>query len=380
MTAAGKAPVIVYCGHMFSSNCAEEPALAQRISAALDDLGSMVAYGPLACGADILIAEAMLARGGELNIALPFAEADFIAESVTSGGEDWLPRYHACMAAADGVHFATQCDFVNDDNQFAYGTRFAMGLAALRANADGVDAVQLAVRSDSIKRISESALAGTDADVSVWERLGNRTVAVESGPVTRQFSFPPRRPVHANLQREVRSIIFADYKGFSRLGERELPLFMDEVMGRIGDTLDSFGDAVEYRNSWGDAIYVIVDTPATAARIALALQERIKTLPDELTPHGAIAGMRLGLHFGPIYKGQDRVTGTPLWYGGEVNRTARIEPVTPVGGVYCTENFASALLLDRFSDARFTSVGKQQLAKNYGEIELFRLDGLDSVA
>ena len=52
----------------------------------------------------------------------------------------------------------------------------------------------------------------------------------------------------------------------------------------------------------------------------------------------------------------------------------RIEPVTPVGGVYCTESFAAALLIDDCSDCRFTSVGRQALAKNAGELELYLLE------
>jgi class 3 adenylate cyclase len=146
------------------------------------------------------------------------------------------------------------------------------------------------------------------------------------------------------------------------------------VLGRIGAVLGDFGDHVEFRNTWGDAIYVIVDTPRIAARIALALQDRLRDLPPALTPPGGIAGMRLGLHYGPVWVGTDRITGNRIWYGHEVNRTARIEPVTPVGGVYCTETFAAALLVDGGDDCRFTSVGLRQLAKNFGELELFQLE------
>ena len=163
---------------------------------------------------------------------------------------------------------------------------------------------------------------------------------------------------------------------FSRLGERELPLFMREIMGRIGETLDAFGEHVEFRNTWGDALYAIVDQPTVAARLALALQDRLADLPAGLVPEDGPAGMRIGLHFGPIYFGTDRITRSPLWYGGEVNRTARIEPVTPVGAVYCTEQFAAALHIDGGADCALVRLGRQPLAKGFGEVELFRLDPL----
>ena len=367
-------PVVVYCGHMFNAGSAEEAALADRISAALDRLGTRIGYGPLACGADLLIAEALLARGAELHAVLPFAEDDFIAESVLCGGGDWLPRYHACRDAAASLHFATPGAYVGDDNQFAYNTRLAMGLAALRGQQQGGGAVQLAVISDRFRTLSKTGLAGTLADIGMWQALGRETVSIPAGPVPRDLVFPDHPKPGGGTRREIRSIIFADYKGFSRLGERELPLFMAEVMGRIGAVLGEFGDHVEFRNTWGDAIYAIIDEPQVAARIALDLQARLRDLPGSLVPPGDVAGMRIGVHYGPIWVGTDRITGNRLWYGSEVNRTARIEPVTPVGGVYCTENFAAALLIDGCQECAFTPIGKQPLPKDFGSIALYRLE------
>lgn len=376
MTSA-PAPVVVYCGHMFNQGSAEEALLAARIAEALDRLDARVGFGPLACGADLLIAEALLARGAQLNVVLPFAEEDFIAESVLCGGESWLARYHACRDAAASLHFATPGAYVGDDHQFAYNTRLAMGLAALRAQQMGCAAVQVAVISDKFRSLSKTGLAGTVADIGMWRALGRETVAIPAGAVPRDLVFPPREPLGGGTRREIRSIIFADYKGFSRLGERELPLFMAEVMGRIGAVLAEFGDHVEFRNTWGDAIYAIVDEPRTAARLALALQRRLADLPPALTPPGGVAGMRIGVHYGPVWVGTDRITGNRIWYGGEVNRTARIEPVTPVGGVYCTETFAAALLIDDCTDCRFTSVGRVVLPKEAGELELYRLESVE---
>ena len=51
-------------------------------------------------------------------------------------------------------------------------------------------------------------------------------------------------------------------------------------------------------------------------------------------------------------------------------------PVTPAGGVYCTENFAAALLLEG-SDCAFALVGRKPLAKGFGEVVLYRLGAAD---
>lgn len=367
--------VAVFCGHMFNAGSAAEDDLAQRINEQLEKLEIAVGYGPLACGADIVIAEALLARGAELNVVLPFAEDDFIAESVASGGDEWLPRYQACREGAATVSFATPADYVGDDNQFAYNTLYAMGLAVLRSQKRECEAFQLAVVSNQFASFSATGIAGTKADMRLWQSLGRQSVTIPAGDVPRDLKFPPREKVAGGTRREIRSILFADYKGFSRIGERELPDFMNIVMGRIAKVLHDFGDHVEFRNTWGDAIYAIVDEPKTAAAIALKLQEELDSLPPGLIPDGAVAGMRLGVHYGPIWVGTDRITGNRLWYGGEVNRTARIEPVTPVGGVYCTESFAAALMMDDCNECRFTSVGRVKLPKNYGIVELYRLEG-----
>ncbi len=371
---AADGTIASYCGHMFESGSAAETALAQKIATAVKDNAIRIAYGPLACGADILIAEAILNAGAELNVVLPFAADDFIRESVLCGGEEWLARYHACMERAASAHFATSGAYVGDDNQFAYNTRLAMGLAVLRSQELPLEPVQLAVVSDAFKSYSLTGLAGTVADIALWQDLGRTTISIPAGDVPRDLNFPPKPPLTEGTRRDIRSIIFADYKGFSRLGERELPLFMAEVMGRISVVLNAHGDHVEFRNTWGDAIYVIIDEPRNAASIALDLQSALDDLPPELTPKGEIAGMRIGVHFGPIWVGTDQITGGKLCYGGEVNKTARIEPVTPVGGVYCTEAFAAALLVDNCDDCIFTSHGRTQLPKDFGAVELYLLE------
>ena len=368
--------VAVFCGHMFNTGSEAEIDLAKRIRGHLEDLDIAVGYGPLACGADIVIAEELLARGAELNVVLPFAEDDFIEESVLCGGEGWRDRFHACRDAAASISFATPSDYVGDDNQFAYNTLYAMGLAVLRSQKRQCDAYQLAVVSDEFASFSSTGIAGTKADMRLWQALGRETISIPAGPVPRDLKFPKRDKVGHGTRREIRSILFADYKGFSRIGERELPDFMNIIMGRIAKVLHDFGDHVEFRNTWGDAIYAIVDEPRTAAAIALKLQDELSDIPPGLIPDGAVAGMRLGVHYGPIWVGTDRITGNRLWYGGEVNRTARIEPVTPVGGVYCTESFAAALLMDDCNECKFTSVGRVKLPKNYGVVELYRLEGV----
>lgn len=292
--------VAVFCGHMFNTGSDAETALAQRIRDKLEELDIAIGFGPLACGADIVIAEALLERGAELHVVLPFSEEDFISESVKSGGEDWLPRYQTCRDKAATINFATPSEYVGDDNQFAYNTLYAMGLAVLRSQERQCEAFQLAVVSDKFASFSSTGIAGTKADMQLWQSLGRESVAIPAGAVPRDLVFPKRTKITTGTRREIRSILFADYKGFSRIGERNLPDFMNDIMGRVASVLSDFGDHVEFRNTWGDAVYAIIDEPKTASAVALALQEQLSDIPTHLIPEGAIAGMRIGLHYGPI--------------------------------------------------------------------------------
>ncbi|PZQ23221.1 MAG: hypothetical protein DI569_05040 [Sphingopyxis macrogoltabida] len=370
-------PVGVYCGRMFRAAAdggGEGEANAIRaIDAAIDARPLSALVGPLACGADILFAEAALARGIDLTIVLPFAEEDFIAQSVLSGGATWLPRYRACRDGAAMVHFASTARYVSDDCQFILGSHTAMGLARLRARELECAAIQLAVVDPGGAARSDGALAGTNADVALWQDSGGETLAISVVALDRRLDFPPApKPPHGT-RRGLYAILFADFAGFSKLGEAELPVFAQEVMGGIGRILDDFGDAVLFRNTWGDAVYAVIDSPATAARIALAMQQRLDILPPGLGLDGHRAGMRTGIHFGPIYRGIDPIVGNELWYGTEVTRTARIEPVTLVGQVYCTQPLAAMLALETARDFDCDYVGKVQLAKDYGELALYRL-------
>jgi len=177
---------IHYCGHMFAADRRVEARLAAAIAAVLDEEDVGFAYGSLACGADILVAEAVCARGGELNLILPFAEEDFIAQSVVPGGEAWLPRYRACAAAAASRTFGSEGHYSGDPRQFADASHVAMSLARLRAQQLGNRPLQLALWDGSCS----DGEAGTGADVAAWRRRGERTRIVDPAAADRGFARP----------------------------------------------------------------------------------------------------------------------------------------------------------------------------------------------
>ena len=363
-------PVIHYCGHMFPPGWQEEEEITKAISAILNEFDVMIGYGSLACGADILIAEAILARGGELHVVMPFAEEDFLTTSICVGGSGWVERYQKAREAASSITYATEMRWVGGDEQFAYCAQLVIGLAQLRASVMQADTFQIAVWDGN----PALAIAGTAAHIAEWARLGG---------MTRTISVPAERPALNSLPVAVaetgsrpswtlRSMLFADFAGFSRLDEGRLSQFLEVVMGRIATVLDRHAEDVLSRNSWGDAIYVVITSPAKAAEIALEIQSELD--PESLQRIGlpAEGGMRISLHHGPIFEHFDAVQSARTFYGTEVTVAARIEPRVPVGAIYTTQPFAAMIESGR-NNYHFEYVGKMDLAKNYGARILYRL-------
>ena len=101
--------VFLFSGHMIDAPdrqpprfpAAREPAAAQKIAQALEQLGAGpedLALTQGACGGDLLFTEACQQRGVKIQWLQPFDEPDFIQKSVVGRGEVWRNRYLAAKA------------------------------------------------------------------------------------------------------------------------------------------------------------------------------------------------------------------------------------------------------------------------------------------
>jgi tetratricopeptide (TPR) repeat protein len=295
----------------------------------------LIAFGSLFSGADIAMAESLRREGAELNFALPCAAELCRAFLVEREGEAVGPRFDALVAAARNVTVVTPEGDPGEPTVARLAIEQARGQALIRAAA-------LATTVE----ISGDYLAGSDggaASASIWSR------------------------------RRARALVFGDIKGFSTISEARHPAFFETVLGGFADALALLGPKIEYAETAGDGIYVVLSDVVAAVAACHALQRSVDPerfaaagLPREL-------GLRLSAHLGPVFPGLDRVTGREKFFGKEVVRTARIEPVTPVGETYVTEQFASQLAFaagDRYS---CEYVGRQAMAKGFGECRMYSL-------
>ena len=174
--------VVHYCGHMIAARGEpgrfvddEEQRVRMAVRAALAGRWSAYAYGSLAAGADIIVAEEALRAGMELFVALPFEQDEFVETSVRPSGEQWVTRFRRCLDAASRVLVTCDSAYLGDDALYGYASKVAMGQALNRAHALASTAWQLAIWDE---RPTDHP-AGTAHDIAVWQETGNETTVIE---------------------------------------------------------------------------------------------------------------------------------------------------------------------------------------------------------
>ena len=371
-----------------------EEAVKHAIQEHLDKLGAHIGYSSASAGTELLFVEAMLERDAEVHLVLPFATEDFIRERVAPAGARWERRFRHALKLVASVTHATEERYLGHDWLFRFNNQIIDGLARLRADLLGAAPYLLLVWDYAAEQG-----AGTAADfMDHWPDLARLRLidldAVRSHTHTAMLAEAPPAPagpdrpsgLRREPQRVLRTMLFADLVGFSKLREEELPGlwgYLTKVQHRLNE-ISSPPDLVE---SWGDALYVVMSSARALLRHAFALQDsfirldpRLQGLPDYLS-------LRIGLHAGPVYTGQHPLTGRPIIYGSHVSRTARIEPITLPGNVYASQQFVALLTAEegahcaeQASRGRPCSpwyaceyLGYQQLAKNYGNTPVYHL-------
>ncbi len=370
--------VIHYTGHMIAAEgmpgrfpARAEARVAERIRAELANHDVGYGYGSLACGADTLIVESLLDRGGDVNVVLPFETESFLKESVANGGAQWPERFHQCLRRVEVIH-ATEGEYNGDAEVFAYASRLAMGLAIVRAQQLCSEVMQLAVWDGQDTR----ERAGTFVDIQVWRRHNLKTVTIGSEgnlPGNVRSAKPQRRAAHALPPRKVRAIMFGDFHGFSRLTDRQMLTFYQHVMHRVALILDKYASEIITRNTWGDGIFLVFGDLGAAARCALELQSELSRLDLRALELPGSLGLRLGLDAGAVFEIRDPILKSTAFTGGHVMRTARLEPSTPPGEVYVTEALAALVTLLEPRDFTCEYVGMMKTPKNYGRLRTYLL-------
>lgn len=367
-----------------------EPMVAADLARQLDGMGAEIGYSSAEPGSDLLFIEAMLARGAEINIILPCAIDDFVARRIQPAGERWEAAFHAAMRHAHSVMLTTTDPLFFDSVVLQYNNRIIDGMARLRAQVMGCKPYLLTVWDYNLPSVPGSVADFIDhwGDPARLRMIDLDDLRVAANMIVDPvIPMPPlRAPSSSNYpNRVVRTMLFADIVGYSRLREADLPAFW-RYMKQLAAYLKSHTSAPVLIESWGDALYVVHENPRETADYALALIHAFASLDGASHGLPEALNVRIGLHAGPVFSGIHPLTGNAIIYGSQVTLAARIEPIGRPGNIYASEQFVAALIASESlregkredmeslaSDYEFEYLGTQELAKNYGRQAVYLL-------
>ncbi|MBU4355759.1 MAG: adenylate/guanylate cyclase domain-containing protein, partial [Proteobacteria bacterium] len=383
--------VVVFSGHMIDQPGRLKPRFPdylapqvyEQIADALERLDARIGAASAACGSDILFLEAMLKREGEINIILPFIKEDFIKTSVTVvPGTDWGPRFEAVLEQASQVIVASENRASGNAMVYEYGNLLLDGLAILRAKMLDTELIPLVVWDGG----AGDGPGGTSSLIQHWRSHGLEPEIID---ITRLLAeTPPRGPgaaataasvpranaaasVARGFTEEIRAMLFADVVGSSKIMEEQVPNFVEHFMGAINKLVAESPDKPLMKNTWGDALYSVFASVQDAGNFALQLRDLVcdtdwqaKGLPKELN-------LRISLHAGPVYCYKEPLFKELEYAGSHIVRAARIEPITPPGQVYASQQFAALASTQRVQGFTCEYVGRIPLPKHAGIIPLY---------
>jgi class 3 adenylate cyclase len=390
--------VIVYTGHMIDEPNSQtrrfppqlEQSVRRRIDEELDQLNPKIAYGSAACGADLLFIEALLDRSTEVNIVLPFKADDFIETSVRHAGPQWIERFNRILErCAERITYATSEQYLGTKELFAFTNHLVETLAYLRARSLATTPDLVAV----LDRNAPMAPGGTADFVARWPDKNKlkhvidlSTMPVSDETVAETTPAPEKKSMWKSaapsaIERVIRTMLFADIVGYSKLPEELVPYFHYLFFEQAAKRIEAL-PRPQVLETMGDGVFSVADRALPQVRLARVLMETAsKTdwakhgLPDKI-------GMRIGLHAGPVFEGIDPLTRRQNCFGTHVVRAARIEPVTLPGHMYASLQFVSMLLREQRDELgdepeqwQFLAeyLGNVSLAKNFGSLPVYRI-------
>lgn len=229
-------------------------------------------YGALGAGADIVAAEAIVARGGELHVVLPADPEQFAETSVIPFGEGWKLRFDALLEKAASLAICGQMTRAG----IALADYRAMGMAAEKAALLETRAVALRAEPEGRPSLGDP-----------WLRSGRELVHV---PVTASAKDAPPVPLGEGslsiLLMLAQDLGHAEPMGFASLTEALAALPDGEITAAIDARTD--GERGDVAALLQNAVpgTIVASTAAAMALMAEGRCRRIEPLGAMETSDG----------------------------------------------------------------------------------------------
>jgi hypothetical protein len=290
-------------GHMsFRADAAPTPLTAE-IATVLAEERIGFGYGALAAGADILIAEALLARDAELHLIIPGGIEAFAALSVDPFGADWRRRFDAIIARAETVRSVEPVGVLPDTVAIGLADEIAMGAARINAQRLASAAVQLLVIANGEPEARSHA---------IW---------AAGGAGTQRVLEAPRQPVEPAPGAPP-----ATQRCLAALAIRVEPA----VLGKIAPVLAQGAAPAVPPSFTGEAVVLAFDRLSDAAACATAL---VAALPEAT----------IGGYYGVAETVADPFGGGTRLVGRALAIAKAAAASAPPGSACVSDDFAAAL-------------------------------------
>jgi len=309
-----------FAGHMgMASGGKAEAQLIALLAAHLSQDPVGFAWGALAAGADVVIAEALIAQGAELHVVLPCPAEQFEAQSVAPAGTDWTRRYRALIAAAASLRIAADsASSVHDPLATAHAGDLAIGGALSKAAQLASSAAQLIVFDE------HGGGANTARQAERWRsESGTQHVLTVPRDAAVEALFPAEQPDPARVLAVHLAVLLDGTQAEAGLSSAELSALTAPVAAVLG-TLPK-GSVRASPGGWEAA----VDQPA----LALAA----------ITQLNALGRLAVGAHLaiGPVLA--DSASGAMVPYGPAPALARKLAALAPAGTTLASDALAVTL-------------------------------------
>ena len=360
-------PVAVFAGmpcwkndQIYLPTIEEETHLREQLRAEIRRSGCKIGYATGLGVGDLLFLETLIEENGTARLILPAQADDLInfAHKFVDNGKIWAERLSRILAQASSVTVVSR-DLGADPEAFRYCNQIMIGAARLSSQSMGTT-IELIELTSAEQSVTDSF--DHDGIFSHITRLPSEKLDWGN----------PIPTASTDLKAEVKGILFADLKAYSKMPDSEVPLYISKFLTEVGKLCDS-EPGIQFRNSWGDAFYLVFETIPSAARFAKRLRAFVSDTDWLECGFSHNFKIRISLHAGPLFTFEDPFFNTQTYSGQHTIRGARIEPITDEGQIFVSEPFACLASEQNASDLEFQYLGRRALSKKYGDEALFLL-------
>lgn len=325
--------VVAFTGHMIDAPhravsrfpASMAPQVKEAIKGAIHTMNASIGYCSLACGADILFAEAMLESGGEVIALLPFDQEDFISTSVRFAGEEWVERYHALIKQVR-VTAVTADSYGGNDDLFSLLGKAIFGSAALRSQTYHLEPQLITVLSEMDLNQKEG---GTRDMIKSWpypQRHININPGVQAGTPAELHPQAPEttRVLPVIHDRPVLYLAQIDLAGTPGM-ERE----------RIEKLVRTIAEEQQFNFN---IHHVTANSMLLAHTAEVALLDVVRAIWTSTAPFKPVKPIRITLHVAPVF------VNTPDT-DPNIKQLEEISRLTGEGTIGATQTMATLLAL-----------------------------------